>query len=135
MNENNLMQTPYVTIRIDQTYNMVVAKWIGFLTLDEVITGCRFMTQLFKEHGITIHMSEHRALAVLSDEVQEYLVRQWFPEIAQIGVRKVGAVAADDVFAEATVWKVNQEASSGGLIIEMFANEVECVQWLIDKKD
>ncbi|MBT1699471.1 hypothetical protein KK083_21415 [Fulvivirgaceae bacterium PWU4] len=131
MNRVNLMQTPYVTIFIDAFNGIVVAKWTGFLTLEEVRAGCGFMTHLFKDLEIKMHMSEHRDLGILSLEVQNYLVRGWFPEIENIGVRKVGAVVANDVFAEATVRRVNSEASNRNLTIRMFTTTEDCVQWLL----
>lgn len=131
MNRVNLMQTPYVTIFVDPFNEIVVARWIGFLTLEEVRAGCGFMTHLFKDREIKIHMSEHRDLGILSLEVQKYLVREWFPEIENIGVRKVGAVLANDVFAEATVRRVNREASNRNLTIRMFTTAEDCIQWLL----
>jgi hypothetical protein len=133
MNKVFLMQTPYVAIRFDEFNKLLIAKWTGFLTLEQVVSGCSFMTQLFRDHGISIHMSLHRDLRVLSPEVQEYLIEKWFPEIEKLGVRKVGAVVADDAFAEATVSRVNQEGTNGGLVIEMFEDETDCVRWLIEK--
>jgi hypothetical protein len=112
--------------------HLVVAKWKGYLKVEEVKDGCGFMSQLFKENLITIHLSEHRDLRVLSQDVQEYLVKEWFPEIEKIGVRKVGAVVSYDVFAEATVRKVNSEGSAGKLVIELFSSDEECICWLLE---
>jgi hypothetical protein len=131
MSKVNLMKEPFVTIYLDKTNNVLVAQWIGFLKPDEVRKGCSFMTGYIKENMLKNHLSDHRQLKVLSKEVQDYLSREWFPEVEKQGLRKVGAVVADDVFAAATVNKVNKEASVGNLQINMFNSEPECIKWLL----
>ena len=131
MNTVNLLKEPFVEINLDKSNNVIVAKWIGFLKPDQVKKGCAFMTNYIKNHSLKAHLSDHRSLKVLSKEVQDYLTQQWFPEVEKIGLRKVGAVVAEDVFAATTVNKVNQEAKVGNLKINMFNSEPECVKWLL----
>lgn len=128
----NLLKEPYVEIHLDKATNVIVAKWIGFLKADEVKKGCAFMTRYIKANSLQGHLSDHRNLKVLSREVQDYLTQQWFPEVEKIGLRKVGAVVAEDVFAATTVSKVNREANVGQLKINMFNSEPECIKWLLN---
>lgn len=132
MSKVNLMQEPFVDIYLDKSNNLIVARWIGFLKPEEVRKGCAFMTKYIKENLLKGHFSDHRQLKVLSKEVQDYLTMQWFPEVEKIGLRKVGAVVAEDVFAAATVNKVNKEGQVGNLQINMFNSEPECVKWLLN---
>jgi hypothetical protein len=132
MNNLTLMKESFVDIQLDRSNNVIIAKWIGFLRPNDVRKGCTFMTKYIRENSIKNHLSDHRSLKVLSKEVQDYLTMEWFPEVEKIGLRKVGAVLADDVFAAATVNKVNKEASIGRLQINMFNSEGECVSWLLN---
>ncbi|HYC86269.1 MAG TPA: hypothetical protein VEB86_13645 [Chryseosolibacter sp.] len=132
MNKVDLMKEPFVEIYLDKSNNVIVAKWIGFLKPEEVRKGCSFMTKYIKGNVVKSHLSDHRQLRVLSKEVQDYLTREWFPEVEKIGLKKVGAVVAEDVFAMATVNKVNKEAQVGNLQINMFNSEHECVKWLLN---
>jgi len=132
MSKVNLMKEPFVDIYLDKSNNLIVAKWIGFLKPEEVRKGCAFMTTYIKDNLLKGHLSDHRQLKVLSKEVQDYLTMQWFPEVEKIGLRKVGAVVAEDVFAAATVNKVNKEGQMGNLQINMFNSESECVKWLLN---
>jgi hypothetical protein len=131
MSEVKLFKESYVEIHLNKTHRVIVAKWIGFLKAEEVRKGCSFMTQYIRDNAVKAHLSDHRNLKVLSKEVQDYLTKQWFPEIERIGLRKVGAVVAEDVFAAATVNKVNKEARVGNLQINMFNSEDECTKWLL----
>lgn len=132
MTNVNLMKEPFVEIYLDNANNVIVAKWIGFLKPQEVRKGCTFMTRYIKENGLKNHLSDHRQLKVLSKEVQDYLTMEWFPEVEKIGLRKVGAVVAQDVFAAASVNKVNKEGQVGNLSINMFDSEPTCVNWLLN---
>jgi hypothetical protein len=132
MSKENLLKEQFVEIHLDKSTNVIVAKWIGFLKPDDVRKGCTFMTKYIKDHGVQAHLSDHRQLKVLSKEVQDYLTGKWFPEVEKVGLRKVGAVVAEDVFAAATVSKVNKEASVGNLKINMFNSEPDCVKWLLN---
>lgn len=132
MTKVNLMKEPFVEIFLDNANNVIVAKWIGFLKPQEVRKGCSFMTKYIKDNGLKHHLSDHRQLRVLSKEVQDYLTMEWFPEVEKNGLRKVGAVVAEDVFAAATVNKVNKEGAVGNLKINMFDSEPTCVNWLLN---
>ncbi|MFQ3576067.1 MAG: hypothetical protein SNJ77_06490 [Cytophagales bacterium] len=128
--KTTLMKDSFVEIVFDGESNVIVAKWIGFLRLDEVKKGCSFMTSFIEKNNVKTHLSDHRQLKVLSKEVQEYLTKEWFPEVEKVGLQKVGAVVAEDVFAAATVSKVNKSAQIGNLKIDMFNSELDCNTWL-----
>jgi hypothetical protein len=131
MNES-LMNESFVEITYDNSKKILVAKWIGFLKIEDTKKGCAFMTKFIKDNLITKHLSDHRQLKVLSKEVQDYLTMAWFPEVEKVGLKRVGAVVAADVFAAATVGKVNKAGQVGNLKIDMFNSEPECVKWLLN---
>ncbi|MDI9340642.1 MAG: hypothetical protein QM534_08720 [Sediminibacterium sp.] len=126
-----LLKESYVEIYHVPGINLIGAKWIGFLSLENVKKGCSFLTKFIRNNQVKIHLSDHRQLKVLSKEVQAYLTQEWFVEVEKIGLTKVGAVVSKDIFAVATVSKVNKEATIGNLQIDMFQTEEECVDWLL----
>lgn len=132
MSKVTLLKEPFVNILFDKNTNLITAEWIGFLKVDEVKKGCSFMTKYIKDYNLRSHLSDHRQLKVLSKEVQDYLTMIWFPEVEKVGLTKVGAVVSEDVFAAATVKKVNSEAKVGRLTINMFNSEIDCQKWLLN---
>ncbi|UII28721.1 hypothetical protein LVD15_09935 [Fulvivirga maritima] len=123
-----LLQESYCDITFDDSTKVVTAQWIGFLKTDQVKKGCELMTKFIKENEIKLHLSDHRRLKVLSKEVQEYLGGSWFPEVESIGLTKLAVLVSDDVFAKATVDKVN-ETAVGSLKIHTFNAEKDCFDW------
>ena len=130
MKKEVLMDQSYVEIFLDKETNIIVAKWIGFLKIDQVKAGCSFLTSYVRTNRIKGHLSDHRGLKVLSAEVQDYLTKTWFAEVEGVGLRRVGAIVSDDVFAKATVDRVNTLAKVGNLQILMFSSEKDCIEWL-----
>lgn len=108
-----------------------MAKWCGVLELREVQKGCALMFKFIKANKVKCHLSDHRELKMLSREVQDYLTNTWFPEVEAVGLTKVGALVSEDVFAAATVSKVNHHGSVGNLQIRMFNSEFECKKWFL----
>ncbi|MEP2772816.1 MAG: hypothetical protein ABJH05_11750 [Fulvivirga sp.] len=109
--------------------SVIYAEWKGFLKLDQVKKGCLMMTKEIKNNNTKMHLSDHRELRVLSKEVQDYLTQEWFPQVEAAGLKKVAALVSDDVFAKATVDKVNTTAKVGNLTIKTFNAKKDCLDW------
>lgn len=124
-----LMKESFVEITYDEANRIIIAKWIGFLKIDQVKKGCELISQFVKVNKLTKHLSNHQQLKVLSSDVQGYLVGQWFSEVEALGLTKIAVLVAEDVFAKATVDKVNQ-AVMGRMSIYTFGTEYSCYQWL-----
>lgn len=120
----------YVEITFDKDNEIIKAKWKGFLKLDEVKKGCAEITKLIKNNKLTKHASDQVDLKVLSKDVQNYLTLEWFPEVQKLGLRKIGVVVSQDVFAQATVNNVNTKSQKDQLVFNTFNDEIQCVRWL-----
>lgn len=130
--EKLLLNKDNVKIWYNSDNQVLYATWKGFLKKDQVVGGCSLMTEFIKKNGVQNHLSNHVELKVLSKEVQDYLTEQWFPEVEKVGLKKVAALVSDDVFAKATVEKVNKVAKVGKLTISTFNAEKDSLNWLLE---
>lgn len=128
MAEKLILKESYCDVTLDEA-NVIKARWIGFLKLDQVKKGCDVISGYIKDNKLKGHISDHRSLKILSKEVQEYLGAVWFPEVERLGLTKIAVLVSDDVFAKATVDKVN-ETAVGNLAIHTFNAEKDCNDWL-----
>jgi predicted enzyme involved in methoxymalonyl-ACP biosynthesis len=131
--ENVLLNESFVKIWHDTETQILHANWKGFLQPNQVKKGCDVMTEYIKKKGVSLHLSNHMELKVLSKEVQEYLTQQWFPATEKVGLRKIAALVSEDVFAKATVDKVNSTGKVGKLTIATFNSEYDSENWLLGK--
>lgn len=125
-----ILEKNYCDIYFDEEEGVLVAKWSGFLTPEQVRTGCKAMTDYISKNKVKWHLSDHRDLKILSKEVQEYLTQEWFPEVEAIGLEKIAALVSENAFAKATVDKVNHEAKVGAMKINTFDSRQQCLNWL-----
>lgn len=126
-----LLQKPYIELSIDEENRVIIARWKGALTVAEVQEGCKLMTAYIREHHLKHHLSDHTELKALAPEVQEYLSGEWFFEVEQEGLRKIAVRLAKDIFAQATVRRVNTLVQYGALQIEVFPSFEAAYDWLL----
>ena len=112
--------------------NVITANWIGYLQLDQVKQGCQHITDFIRANPGVTHLSDHTRLKVLSTEVQDYLTGVWFQEVANLGLKKIAVLLSEDVFAQATVNKVNTKAMVDKLQINTFGTKSQCISWLAE---
>ena len=125
-----LMKESYVEISYHVEDRIIIAKWKGFLTVDQVKKGCEVINQQVAKHKLSKHLSDHSQLKVLGKEVQEYLGGTWFNQVEQLGLRKLAVNLAEDVFAQATVKKVNGQQKFGQMTIDTFGSYESAFKWL-----
>lgn len=125
-----LMRESYVEINLQEDEGVIVARWKGFLTVEQVKRGCGLMSRVIAEKNISRHLSDHTDLKLLRKEVQEYLSSTWFHEVEALGLRKLAVKTAVDLFAKATVQKVNTEQPYGELRIDTFRSYEAAKKWL-----
>ena len=127
-----IMDKSFVKIFYEAESKTVVAQWIGYLKKEMVKEGMDEIISFAKEKGVKRHLSNQLELKVLSAEVQQYLVGEVFPRVSRAGIDKIAVLVSDDVFAQATVDKVNNETKIGNLSIQTFSSKGACEKWLED---
>lgn len=120
---------PYVEISFDEESKVLIARWIGFLSIENIKAGCAELTSYIKQNNIKNHLSDHTRLKILSKDAQEFLGGTWFPEVSALGLKKVAVLVSDDVFAQATVNNVNK-TTVGKLEMNTLPSEKQCMDWL-----
>jgi hypothetical protein len=126
-----VMNEKFLHIAYEQQTGILYVKWIGFLRLDDVKKGGNFLVEFITNNRVTKNLNNQTALKVLSADVQQYLTTQLFPQIEKAGMRKVGVLLSEDVFAQATVNNVNAKVTLGNLSLQTFGSEKHCKEWLL----
>jgi hypothetical protein len=124
----------YCTIVYNMDKGIIYAKWSGFLSLSQVEEGCEIINDYVSRYSISRHLSDHRMLKVLTADVQDYLTGTFFPTVKSLGLKKIAVIVSENVFAKATVDKVNAEALIGQLSIHNFMHQEQCIEWLMNEK-
>jgi len=120
----------FARITYDPAKKVIISKWIGFLKLDDLKKGFEAMDKQIRTEKVALHISDQTELKVLAKEVQEYIATVWMNDVEKIGLRKIAILVADDVFAQASVSKVNTSAQIRNLKIQTFNSLEKCYTWL-----
>lgn len=126
-----LMDEKFIHVSYEQQTDILYVKWMGFLRLEDVKKGGNFMLEFITKNRVTKNFNNQTELKVLSTDVQQYLTTQLFPQIEKAGLRKIGVLVAEDVFAQATVNNVNAKVTVGNLSLQTFGAERLCKEWLL----
>ncbi len=126
-----LFEQKYVHVGIDHAAGIIVVKWVGFLQLDEVMEGCRVMTDAIRTYGLKRYLSDHTDLKLLKASVQNYLIGEAFPAYQRAGLERVAVLSSGDVFTQATVENVNGQVESERLRFAVFPTREACYAWLL----
>lgn len=130
MSKRQLFSEKYCEIFMEDGDNILYAKWTGFLQIDQIKKGCEFMTEYIEANNISKHLSNHLDLKVLTEDCKNYLTGEWFPAVEKVGLKKVAALVARNIFTRSSIDDVNNAVKLGNLTIETFNEEGDCVKWL-----
>lgn len=130
MSNKVTLNEKFVEISHDQTNNIAVARWKGFLKLENLPSGLNALNDIIKKNNSKSHISDQRELKVLSREVQDSLTSNFLPSLEKKGVLKLAVISADDVFAQASVNKVNSSTMLGNMEIKPFNTERDAIDWI-----
>jgi len=125
-----LFNEKYCEVRYDEENKIVIARWKGFLTLEQITTGCKVVNDTIKNNKLTLHISDQSLLKVLSKEAQEFLTGTWFGQVDKLVLKKIAILVAEDIFAQASVNKVNMLSKYNELQMNTVQTEEQCYFWL-----
>ncbi len=129
-----LFKRPFVEILFDEINKIVITRWKGTLTIEQVHEVVLFKEAFIRKNEIKHNLNDHLELNVLSPELQQYLEDDGHPILRRAGLRKIAVRLAKDIFAQATVRKVNKKEEIGeGLAIAVFPSYKDAYAWLLAK--
>lgn len=131
MSQTNQIQSKWCHIWYDSELNAIGANWQGFPNVKQVRESCEFMSSFIQENNVKHHYSNQLNLKVLSKEVQEYLITDWFPAVEELGLERIAVLVSFDPYVKAAMDKVNNTyLGKGKLEIFTFGLEKDCLNWL-----
>ena len=124
-----IMQESYVDMYIDDN-NILHADWKGFLKLEKLKPAVDVMMDHIAKNKVTKHVSNHRQLQVLSNDVRAFLENEWFPRAEKAGINKMAAIISDNIFAEMSAKQVTEKAVKKSIETKYFVSSEDGAKWL-----
>jgi len=125
-----IFETNYSDIYFDDDEGVLIARWSGFLQPEQVKNGCRAIADYVTKNQIKRYLSDHTELKALSNQVRDYLIREWFPEIENLGMEKIAVLVSQNAFPKASAEKIVNETQIGRMKILTCSSRHDCLEWL-----
>jgi nitrogen regulatory protein PII-like uncharacterized protein len=127
-----LFKSNFVEVSYDAANKIIIAKWNGFLKLEDVKKACDVINSYVKKYQVSRHLSDQSQMRILSKEIQEHVATKVFPELENLGLRKMAVVISEDVFAVATANNVHTKAKVGRLSVNTYNSVNQATSWLVE---
>lgn len=127
-----LLKDKFCHISYDKVNGIVITKWIGFLKMEDLKKGIGVMLDCVKNNKVKYNLSDQTEMKVLSNDVQQYLVGEVFPELDRLGLRRLAVCVGEDIFAQMAVNNVNAKLTMGNVAINTFNSKDKCYNWLLE---
>ena len=87
------------------------------------------MTQYILRNNTEQHLCDQTELTVFSREVKNYLMREWFTDAQNAGLKKVAILVSKNAFGDHPE-EENHETRIGKLRIFTSTSNLNCIDWL-----
>lgn len=126
--EQLVLQTDYLTIRVVPGQQLLLSDWSGWLNTSKGKNGCLAILDKVKEYGITKILNDNSKVTGHSGETS-WMHRVWVPSLLQAGVKYFAWVYSYEFFTQMEI--DNTLDKSTGIAMRAFFLPEDAFQWLL----
>jgi hypothetical protein len=108
----------------------ILAHWIGLQTLETVMQGGNYYTDMIKKQPCTKLLNSHEELIGPWNIANDWIVKEWTPKVQSLGLRYMAQVLAPGVYGQLSFHQLHQRISDKWEI-KMFDKEAAAREWLL----
>jgi hypothetical protein len=121
-----LFTSPNLEIHYDEEAKILICRWIGFQTTEQVKDGGLKVLALVQEHKITKIMNDNREVVGSWEEAAYWVATELFPELIQAGLKHFAWLLSANVYSEMSA----RFAMEGVAVVRPFYFHQEAREWL-----
>ncbi|WP_448518692.1 hypothetical protein [Rhodoflexus sp.] len=119
----------YMFLEPDISLQQLYYKWRGFLLMDELITGYGKIAEVVRTKGIRSLVADHSSIVGPWNEIIDWLVSEWTPQMNEAGLKKMAIISTTDLFANISLELFLMDNSQAKYAIEVFDTLAEAKKW------
>ncbi|MCS7019583.1 MAG: hypothetical protein RMJ87_10855 [Cytophagales bacterium] len=120
----------YMYFEPDIANHLLYYKWRGFLLIDELNTGYGKIAELVRDYKITSLIADHSNIVGPWNEIIDWLVAEWTPQMNMAGLRKMAIITATDLFSNISLELFLMDNNQAKYEIKVFDTLQEAKQWI-----
>ncbi len=120
---------PHITILRTEGSDYLEVDWTGFQTVDTVKAGGMRMLEMLKANGVTKVVNDNSHVLGSWSEAADWAGEEWFPMMAEAGLRYFAWVYSPSVFSRLSAEKA-VAVKEGAATVQFFTSTEEAIKWL-----
>jgi len=111
--------------------DIVIWTISGFVNLNDFKEAANNTHQLRKKHNTSKQINDINNMKVLSNEIQEFIDKSYFPNAKSSGLKYFAFVVPENTFGKLSMENVNKGASEKyNMDIKYFNSQEKAIEWL-----
>ena len=111
--------------------DIVIWTISGFVNLNDFKEAANNTHQLRKKHNTSKQINDINNMKVLSNEIQEFIDKSYFPDAKNSGLKYFAFVVPENTFGKLSMENVNKGASEKyNMDIKYFNSQEKAIEWL-----
>ena len=111
--------------------DIVIWTISGFVNLNDFKEAANNTHQLRKKHNASKQINDINNMKVLSNEIQEFIDKSYFPDAKNSGLKYFAFVVPENTFGKLSMENVNKGASEKyNMDIKYFNSQEKAIEWL-----
>jgi hypothetical protein len=128
-------QRDHLTIRQDESLDILISDWIGRVSSDEYRKGMELILQIVQEKNITKWLTISRNMKALSVNDQRWTNELFLREIPRSPLKKIARLLSDEIINQLiinTMVEHAQEIKPLPVAFAQFSDYETAIRWLMD---
>ena len=114
--------------------NIVIWEIKGFVSFEDFKTAAEDTHKLRRKHKSNKQINDINDMKVLSNEIQSYIDKSYFPNAKESGLKHFAFVVPENTFGKLSMENVNKGASEKyDMDIKYFNSQEKAIEWLNTK--
>jgi hypothetical protein len=122
------LQTPNVVVQWDAATRCVVIEWKDFAFGEEYRTALNTVLQALEENKSGKLLADSRRMKAIPQEDQEWLMKDWVPRSAKVGLKHSAVVLPKSTLGQMTLQRLGQAGGGKRLVSSDGASYFETIE-------
>lgn len=106
-----IYRTSFVHLHHDPAGATLETEWLGFVNSEQLRSSLTEALRLARQHQVRGWVANNTLLRTIRPTDQDWINREWFPEFAKLGVRRLAIAESQDALNRMGISTIMQRAT------------------------
>jgi len=126
----NKLGKVYFTVEYNRTTDVIYANWLGFVSVEEVITGATKCLEAFESTKCSNFINDNRLLTGPWNKANDWIANTWMPRALKAGLKNFAFVMSPNIFGELSAKDLETHLDNIGFVMKNFKDYDLATAWI-----